>query len=379
MPHPVLTRVLAATLALGVPPVAAAAEVEILDREGFDRPVVALRMELPDGWKVSGGVHWATVPGCPANTVELAFLATSPDGTLGFEVFPAYTWRWLDDPMMRQYTVQYDSGLGCELLPAMDAATFVRSVVIPRQRRDARDVEVITVEAMPDVAAAADAAARPYFEPAARIGGFPMELAFDAARVRIRSRRDGREVEEWIAATTQRLSVSGPSLTALMSSGFAPTWTHTLTASHVGATFAPAGELDRHAEMFRRIIASVEVDPRWEAAVERFFAEIARIQAEGAAARSRIWSETSRSISESQRRSWERRQAVQDRIADRWTDTFRGVETWVDPTTGERYETESGYDHAWRNAWDEVYLTNDPSDDPNQYQGGSWTRLEKDW
>ncbi len=353
--------------------------VEVLDREGFDHPVTALRIEVPSDWKVTGGVRWASVPGCPANTVQLSMLATSADGSLGVEVFPALTWRWIDDPMMRQYAVQHEAGMGCEMLPLMDAATFIRQVLFPRHRPAARDPRVMSTEPMPEVAAAADAAVRPFFEAASQVGAFPMQLVFDAARVRIHSTRDGRPVEEWLAGTTQQFSISGPSLTALMGYGAGPSSTHTTTANFLTATFAPGGALDRHEPLFQKIIASIKVDPQWQAAVERFYAEIGRIQARGAAERNRIWSETQRDIGDSQRRSWERRQEVQDRIADRWSQVTRGVDTWVDPSTGERYESEPGYDYAWRNDWNELYLTNDPGDDPNLWRDGTWTRLEKDW
>ena len=81
-------------------------QVKIIDPAGFGRPVEAASILLPKDWKVESGVVWTGDTGCPRNGIQLSLKAQSPDGKLGFEVFPGYTWSWENDPQVRYYAQQ---------------------------------------------------------------------------------------------------------------------------------------------------------------------------------------------------------------------------------------------------------------------------------
>ena len=59
--------------------------------------IEAFRMLIPSGWEFTGGVHWRiNNPGTPA---VIAFQVHNPEGEETFEVFPALTFFWTNDPM----------------------------------------------------------------------------------------------------------------------------------------------------------------------------------------------------------------------------------------------------------------------------------------
>jgi len=65
--------------------------VKVMDVTGFGQPMVAATLLLPSDWQVASAVRWTTELGCPQNVVQLSLKASSPDGRLGFEVFPAFS------------------------------------------------------------------------------------------------------------------------------------------------------------------------------------------------------------------------------------------------------------------------------------------------
>lgn len=96
----VMTGLLAALALTGLSAASAAApdeepyllmrRVAIVDPGGFGRPLEAASILLPKDWQVESGVVWTGDIGCPRNGIRLSLKARSPDGKLGFEVFPNY-------------------------------------------------------------------------------------------------------------------------------------------------------------------------------------------------------------------------------------------------------------------------------------------------
>jgi hypothetical protein len=76
--------------------------------------------------------------------------------------------------------------------------------------------------------------------------------------------------------------------------------------------------------------------------------------------------------------AWENQQASQDRIAEAWSQTMRGVETFVDPGNASQVELRSGFDNAWSDGVGEYVLSGRPSFTPNTvFTNQNWTRMER--
>jgi hypothetical protein len=150
------------------------------------------------------------------------------------------------------------------------------------------------------------------------------------------------------------------------------------SASRVFGFRAPAGRLDEQERLFATMVASVQVNPAWDAALNRLALNLAQIQIQSAAERSRIWSEATAEVSRIRMEAWENQRASQDRIAQAWSQTMRGVETFVEPGEAATVELQSGFDNAWSNGVGEYVLSDRPSFNPNLvFTNQNWTRMER--
>ena len=355
-------------------------KVHVMDTQGWGQPVEALSFLIPVDWRLEGGVQWTSNIGCYLNAIVVQFRATSPDGSLAVEAFPSYVWTWADDPMQRQLNEQSAaqsraiSGQGgCEQRPPSSAADFIRGAVIPRYR--GQGARVIGVEPLPGVAQTWDASVRPALA-VYQQAGVQVGLRVDAARVRIQYQMNGRPMDEWIAGMTQVVSIPGVSASGVMQGMYgAKSNNYIISALNMLGTRAPAGQLEANAPLFSTILASMRVNPRWQAAVDQFMAGMANTAAKGARDRAEIWRNAWNDIGEMQRQGYEQRQQVQDRLALQFDQSIRGVETFVDPATNERIELTSGYRQAWSNGNGEYILSDDANFDPNRAVNGNWNEM----
>ncbi len=348
--------------------------VKVMDVTGFGQPMVAATLLLPSDWRVESGVRWTTELGCPQNAVQLSLKASSPDGRLGFEVFPDFAWAWYDDPTVQQYARQAEQlygARGCELLPPFDAAAYLQHVFLPRWRAGSTLADIGRVEELAE-------AMRVDYE--ALVGPSPggVQTEFDAALATLETPRAGGTDSEWVLASVIHTAAALPMASSV--------WTGTLqtAASYKSAAVAqfaaraPQGELERHVRLFEAIWRSFRLDPRWDAARLQFWQAIARIEHQGAQDRLRIMEQSRREIGAIVDQTYASRQASLDRQFERRSQALRGVETFVDPATDTRVELSHGYQDAWTNGLGDYVLSDSPGFDPGRELGGNWRALVRE-
>jgi hypothetical protein len=231
--------------------------------------------------------------------------------------------------------------------------------------------EVVAVEPAPAVAQALAANAE-------QLRAMNMPVRADAARIRVRYADRGAVFEEWLTAGVLQIASQTMSSSAAMQGQMAMTTQYLSTASRIFGFRAPAGRLEQDERLFATMVASAEINPVWEAALNRVAVNLAQIEIRGAAERSRIWSEAMAEVGSKEMQAWQNQQAAQDRVAEAWSQTIRGVETFVDPSSGATVELEAGYDNAWSNGVGEYVLSDRPSFNPNTvFTNQDWTRLER--
>lgn len=350
--------------------------MKLMDNSGFGQPVEAARFLAPADWRMEGGIQWSPNFGCLAMLVNAQFRFIAPDGITALEVFPNYVWNWYDDPYQRQLAAQTAQSAGqrpCDMAPPAAAAEFLRNKLVPAFRRGA---QVVATEQQPQVAQASQASMQAYMQQAAAYG-LQMDLRADAARIRINYTMNGRQIEEWISATVQYNKQQVMSASAAMQGGMGYTSSYTLTATAQIGTRAPAGRLDGLTPLFATMIASYRPNVAYVNAVSQVMANMGNTQTQGAMDRSRIWSQANREISDIIRQGYDRQQQSQDRIAESWSQTTRGVETFVDPSTNERVELTGGYSQVWSNGNGEYVLSNSPNFEPNRVLDGNWREMRR--
>jgi hypothetical protein len=340
--------------------------VRVKDENGFAQPVEAYSLLLPKSWRTEGGVRWVINISCPADAVQNRFSATSPGREFRLDVFPQKNWQWYDDPMMLQHAQNSAAlgGAGCGLARPLDAAQYLREVLLPQDLPGATLVSHERNEplskAMLEQARAANAAFR--------ASGVPVESRPSAEIGRVRW-ADGR-VGIVLCAVAQTVSF----MPNLINGGtFA---SYQCQANVKTVLSGPPGREKDLEKLLSTIVASLRINPEWQAAVQRVYTNIAQVEQQETAKRAAMWRQTQQEIGDLQRRTWEDSQASRDRIHESWGQVLRGVESWSEPGGG-RIELSSGYNEAWSKGDGTYILSNDPLFDPSVVFQENWKKLEK--
>lgn len=333
--------------------------VRLLDQGGFDQPVEAYSLLVPQDWRVEGGVVWSQ-SGCAAEMVNLQATLRSPDGALEMRFHPGLGLEYSSDPAVQQ-AVALGGGVGlggCRFTQPFTVEEYARQSFMPQVLPGAT---VRKVERLTEI----EQALRPMLQQMAFGPG--TNAAFQVAGVEA-DHPDGRIG----LALFMRLQVDSP--TPGMYGGQA------VQSSYViNFRVSIIGPAERREEMERQsasIIASMRTNPEWERAVQNVRANVDRINREGAAARRRITFESNKEISEMNMRSWERRMEGQAKGAHDFSQAIRGVETWQDPGGGQ-VELGGGYTNAWSRGDGTYLLSQDPNFDPRRSLEGGWQPMTR--
>jgi len=351
--------------------------VRIVDERGFEQPMTALTLLIPVDWQFQGGVQYGQGAGCHANLVHLVFRASSPDGRLGVELLPGNVWQWTDDLNMRgmmQAGNQQMARLGvrgCDIMAPMNADEFLRRAVLPAMRRGAR---VLGSDAMPDATSRLEEEARAAQQTALR-QGMRVNIRTGAGRVRVSYDSGGQAVEEWITAMTTTIGVAGPAYNVRTGRAGKTTY-YSSSADHVFAVRAPAGQLDAQERFFRLLMATVRVDPQWEARVQQVIANVEQQDINGANQRSAIATQAGQQMSRMIHDAYQNAAAGCEHSMESWSRYMRGVATFRNPDTGETLELSNEYAHAWAGPDNTYVLTDSGSYNPNSSLNGRWTQLD---
>jgi hypothetical protein len=353
-------------------------KVAVIDEHGFERPMRALSLLVPSDWQFQGSVRYNTALGCHADLVQVSFRAASPDNRFAVEMFPGLHWTWADDPSSvraMQMSAQQSMRFGrkeCDIMPPMTPGDFLRRMVVPKVRPNAR---VVAVEPMPDVSQKLQEKAREQENMAARVG-MRMRIHAEAARARLEYDLNGQAVEEWVTAVTFAAATAGPSFD--MATGrMGQTLFYNCGGYLLFALRAPQGQLASRQKFFDLVLGTVQVDPAWQGRVTQVLVNMQASDAKGVRDRSAIVAQNQRDISGIINQTFENRQKSQDASAEQFSQYIRGVETYRNPHTGETVELSNQYGHAWINNSNEYILTDSPGFDPSVALKGNWTALER--
>ena len=317
----------------------------------------AMRLEVPKNWQVSGGVTW--VPNRPGAPVQIALQADAPDGVTAFEVFPAHYFVWMSNaPMGPMPGTLY---FGSEVQMPVEPSEAITRYLLPRSR-NIPAVAVVLAEPDPDWAQRIhDANAA---DPNA-------QLQREGIRMRIRYAAGQQQLEEELRAVLEYIRMQVPAGWMAIDTTY---WDIVYavgyrTTQEQWSTYQP---------MLRAIAKSMEVNPQWLTAVQQISqmmvqSQIQHINQIGDMAR-RIGQQYSE-MSDMQMQSWQYRQDVMDRSAERYSEAIRGVDTYYD-TPNDRYvELPTGYQQAWTNTMGDYIVSDDSTFDPNLESNITWRQV----
>lgn len=344
--------------------------VRILDEMGFDRPVEAMSLLVPSGWRAEGGVRWKSVNECRGEMVSWSISLTSPDGTMRFLLLPVRSFEFSQDPTMQQFLITAARQGGCQVMPPFDAAQYLDHLArtglggatLSNVRRDE------SLQAGLDkMSAANNATARQYGTGMITSGsGVYGTLTWPDGS------RGLAQVGVMVLMNPSRDMYTG-----------APNGGASTQVFQQAVIRYPAAREAEALKLFGTINTSLRMNPVWTQAKGQFLTRLGNVEHAGRMERLRLMGEQSKAYAKSQSeasdarmRDWERAQAGSDASQRRFIQTIREVETWKDGE-GNSVELNAGYSHGWSRPDGSYILTNNSLFDPAVELQQNWVRMQK--
>lgn len=343
--------------------------VRILDEMGFDRPVEAMSMLLPRGWRTESGVRWRSVNECRGEIVTWHLTATSPDGAIQFVVLPIRTFVTSQDQMMRQAMIAAAQQGGCAVGSPFNAAQYLENLA--RNELGASAVSEVREDeslraVLAKIKAQSNASSQQY--------GIGMRQSGSAVYGKL-AWADGTK-----GLANVGVSVIENSSTDLYGS---PTGFATTAVFHQIHIRYPAAREAEAIKLFGTITASHRVNPVWQQSKDNFLTRLGNIEHAGRMERIRLMGEQAAAYAKARSeaadesmRSWERQQASSDRSQARFIQTIREVETWKN-SSGEPVELGAGYSYGWSRPDGSIILTNNSLFNPAVEFQQNWEKMQK--
>ncbi len=328
--------------------------VEIIDRIGFEKPLVAFTLMIPADWQGEGGVVWGQNTGCGGSGYNTNYSASSADGRSGVQIIPSFSWVW------NNFSGPGQSG--CPFVQISSVQQYLQYLV--SQTRPG--AQIIDFRPRADLV-------EPYKQLNSNMpmgGGSEMRTWIEAGEVLISGNVNGAEIRETIAAIVY-MNYSlfrdgtgmGPDMQVLSGS-----------AMPAYAMRAPKGQLDfTFAEMVRK---TLRIAPEWGRRITQHNAKISAANQKGARDRSDVIAKTGSDILDMQMETWRNSNNSSDRMQRESSEAIRGVETYNDPYYGGTVELDQTYDNAWQLNDGSYVLTDDASFEPYRDLGIDGRQLE---
>lgn len=334
--------------------------VEIMDRQGFEHPMPAATALVPVGWRTEGGIVW-NLGGCVPRTTNWS--ATAPDSNQGIALLPSERWKWSSHP---------SNGGACPMAQITSIRAYLEELV----RRMHPGARIIDFRNRPDLAQALQRINAVTPMPNGELRNW-----VEAGEVLVGyTNQNEVEIREAIATTVAffltRMGMLDGSVLESLDAQSVNTY----------AVHAPSGQLDfRAGELLRR---TIQPAPEWAARIANVdaadakntaatYATITQVGVRESVKRLAMDAEASRYVADVNRAGWEFRNANNDDLQRKVTDTLVGVQAYVDPTgnTGE-VKLDYGYKKAWRLDDGTYVLTDNLMFEPYKYTGQYGTQLQ---
>lgn len=332
---------------------------EVPDAKGFERPMTAMSVLAPIGWRAQGGVVWqANTSGCGPTTPHTNWTALAPDGIGAIAILPQESWTGFDYPALGTLPQQGP----CPNFRPTNGRDFVLGYVA-RHRPGARvlDYQDRTAE-FAEVQRMVQSMNPP-------MAGMETRVWIEGGLALVAYTVNGQEVRE-VVGTAVMFNVSR------MSDYMGGYMDSYLAFAFPGFGFRAAnGQLDFNvAETVRK---SLRENPQWSRRMAEHHRRIAKINAKGARDRAEITRRSNQEIFDMQQESWRSTQASNDRLHREFTESIRGVETYNDPYYGDTVQLDNTYDNAWQLKDGTYVLTDDPTFEPNAVFGQDGVQLKR--
>jgi len=340
--------------AKGLPPGALRVQmVEVIDSNGFERPLAASYGFIPVGWLATGGVQWGRQFAC-TNGYNVDWFAQSPDGLQAVAILPQQKWE----------TNNYGGNAstpGCASAAISSVQQYLQQLVVDLKP----GARVTGIRPRPDLAAKFQHLNRATPSPMGDMRTW-VESGEAAFAYNERGRNMLGIVDVTAVFSLMRTDTGMGStmnaLTGFVFPGFAAT--------------GPEGQFNpQFAETIRQ---SFLPNPAWEARISNHNSAIFRSAQAEIRKQSQAITEANDYVSRIRQETYTMRAQSDERRQREFGETIKSVETYNDPAAGGgQVELSNLYNHAWRLNDGSYVLSNDAAFEPFRDIGVDGKRLEK--
>jgi hypothetical protein len=329
-------------------------------------PMTVYTLLAPTDWVLDGGfINNKDAGSCFSDLIQMNGTVKSSDNAYGMAVVPQSSYRYADDPAVRQQMEQRDGKdaqfhlKGCPILAPMHAADYIRERLIWKFHQDKPQV---TAEPFPEL----EQLVRQRL-------GLPAQGAGDgstrveAARVRVTATTSQGVADDewWSAAIVVHLVPVG-------GRGVGYDW-------HVEQTTVlqtPRGKIEAYDKLYRVMATSLRPDPQFEAWSGGMISKLYAARAQSIQQQDAVIAAFQQHVAQTIMGVTANAQRGSIQAAHGADQLVRGVQTFRDPSTGRTVELSNLYDHAWANGSDQYIVTDDSNFNPNGQVTGNWGQLQ---
>lgn len=353
--------------------------VRIMDNQGFTQPVEAYSLLLPKGWQCQGEIIWI-MPGqaCAGNNAWLR--ASSADNKYSLEFLPNIILSWSSNPETLQWNMASQGNSPfCGFNQPVTAEQYLEAAFVPQ----IGNPRILKAEANNTVAAELKAGIDMRNAELMQYGAAGVQNFASAVNAEAKW-SDGTEGFLLLASIISEVIIPD-----LYTGAYSKSYTTFLTKKTVFKY--PPGEKAKAAALFAVIMSSIRSNAAYNDAVNSFWRQVRQDKNRLHWEKIRLMDEQTRQMGEraiaqgqqrlkdmdNQMRSWEAKQASQDKAHTDFIKMIREVEHFRDETG--TYEMESGYKYAWsRSDGSSFILSDDPNfDAASVFNDQAWERMKK--
>lgn len=251
---------------------------QIMDNQGYERPMVAYTIDVPTDWSVRGEILWIK-PCSSSDVFELVLDIQSPDGLSGFRIQPGHKLFWNDvvvsgfDPQSAQIMVAQTvaernrmatqfRGSNCHVQLVQSADQLFKGAV--RRPADMRILARSPIEAV-----------RQQYQKTFSAAAQGMKVFFDGEQIDMSYTIGGQEVLESLFFSWYMIQIEplDPSF---------GTFSQVTTIEPLRSGRVAASRKQQDDAILGRILGSLKADPDWQQRMNDFYRKRAR-QAQEAA------------------------------------------------------------------------------------------------
>jgi hypothetical protein len=328
-----------------------------IDSEGIGTK--AFSMLIPSDWQAEGNIDW--ILDTPAMPVAGDFRAWNPNGKEEFHLFPNQAFFWSNDPWIQQTFPTGSRYFGALVRSPLGPIEALKEIALPKFRSDAENLQVVSQEELPQI--------KQYFQ----TGTDPatgVVTSAEGGKIRVEYTLNGVAYEEEMYSIIQTQDIP----ITIYGTSRNTNWYMT----YVESFRAEKGKLDAQSKTFQTISYFARTDINWLNKYNQVVnyliqKEIQEIRSLGQL--SSIVSQTSNEISDANFESWQQSQNVKDRLADDFSNSILGLDSYRNPIDGSTVELPSGYSSVWANSLGEYVLSDSPSYNPNTESNLNWQQM----